>query len=527
MINVLAVDDSVYSIEGIKCAIDWSALGVSELFTAFNAEQAKKVMQQERIDILITDIEMPHGNGFDLLRWMREHGYDPVVIILTSYGVFQYAKQAVEFECIDYLLKPVSPKDLQNAVQKGIKLCITRQCADENRRLAQLWNAESQRRARHFWRDILDLSEAPDSAAVIALAAQANIAISAETVFLPLLFKMISGAGAEPDEETVLDFAQYLQLRVFEHESIVVNKKLPFVWAVLRPERENPDEFYTSVLKKCRTLIEYIREERGLRISCYVGEFCDAGGVPRQLHSFDAAAREDVVGRSGLLFVNDRGGERDYIRPDIERWSAAILSGGHNEAVMEIDAYLDALESSGAVSRSYLRRFFQDYMQAFYTALSEMDVQAQLLFSDSHSERLHENACNTIADLKKWIHHTVAKAKDLFSGSMDENSVVANIKRYIKENLTENLNRGTLSGVFYLSSDYLSRIFKKETGMQLTEYITEVRMEEARRLLLTTDLPISDVANLSGYYNIAYFSKTFRIRNGMTPMQFRETKAHK
>ena len=72
-----------------------------------------------------------------------------------------------------------------------------------------------------------------------------------------------------------------------------------------------------------------------------------------------------------------------------------------------------------------------------------------------------------------------------------------------------------------MSQDYVSRIYRQATGMQLSEYITQVRMEEARRLLKTTTDPIGEIACKVGYFNVAYFSRVFRIRNGETPQEYR------
>ena len=102
MIHALFVDDEINSTEGIKYAVNWESLGI-ELHTANNIFLAQTILSEHPIEILITDIEMPKGSGFDLLRWIRVRDYDPIVIILTSYGTFEYAKQAIEFQCLDYL----------------------------------------------------------------------------------------------------------------------------------------------------------------------------------------------------------------------------------------------------------------------------------------------------------------------------------------------------------------------------------------------------------------------------------------
>ncbi len=117
MIQVLIVDDEVHCAEGVKSQVDWKMLGISGVFTAYSMKQAQAVMEKESIDIVISDVEMPKGSGFDLLRWLRDCKYQPVVIMLTSYANFDYARQAIEFHCMDYLLKPVSEEALLKTVK--------------------------------------------------------------------------------------------------------------------------------------------------------------------------------------------------------------------------------------------------------------------------------------------------------------------------------------------------------------------------------------------------------------------------
>ena len=103
----------------------------------------------------------------------------------------------------------------------------------------------------------------------------------------------------------------------------------------------------------------------------------------------------------------------------------------------------------------------------------------------------------------------------------DGQRVVKKVKQYVKENLAEDIGRDDVAKACFLSPDYVSRVFRQETGIKLSDYITEKRMELARRLLLTTDLSIGEIAGKSGYGNLAYFTKVFRIRNGVPPAEYR------
>ena len=106
-----------------------------------------------------------------------------------------------------------------------------------------------------------------------------------------------------------------------------------------------------------------------------------------------------------------------------------------------------------------------------------------------------------------------------------QESVVDCLKRYIEENLKEDLFRKTLAAQVYLSEDYISRIFMNAAGMSITSYIASRRMERARKYLEDTALPVSKIAMEVGYSNFSYFSKTFRDWTGVTPNEYRMRKA--
>ena len=104
--KLLLVDDEEYVIESIKRNLDLTETGVSEVYTAFSVQQAKNIMGMVDIDIVISDIVMPGGTGFDFVEWVRKEELKVQVIFLTSYAEFDYARRAIQLNSVDYLLKP-------------------------------------------------------------------------------------------------------------------------------------------------------------------------------------------------------------------------------------------------------------------------------------------------------------------------------------------------------------------------------------------------------------------------------------
>jgi len=120
-VNLLIVNDEIRTATGIKRGVDWEQYGIGEVYVAYDAQGGKDIIQENEIDILLCDIEMPGENGLSLLRWIREQEYETECIFLTCHANFQYAKEAIGLGCQDYILIPAKYEDIGLAVFKVVK----------------------------------------------------------------------------------------------------------------------------------------------------------------------------------------------------------------------------------------------------------------------------------------------------------------------------------------------------------------------------------------------------------------------
>ncbi|MGI8384889.1 response regulator transcription factor [Robertmurraya sp. P23] len=119
--TILVVDDEPRTRQGLKKTLDYWANGEHQIFIASNGEEAIDFMQNHKVHILITDINMPEITGLQLLQITKEHNILPVIIVISAYSEFQYAQEALRFGVINYLLKPISKKVLIEAVEEAIQ----------------------------------------------------------------------------------------------------------------------------------------------------------------------------------------------------------------------------------------------------------------------------------------------------------------------------------------------------------------------------------------------------------------------
>ncbi|MCR5341984.1 MULTISPECIES: response regulator transcription factor [unclassified Butyrivibrio] len=118
--QVLLVDDDRFVIAALQKGIAWESLGITGVFTANNINTAKEIMQDNKIDLLLSDIDMPHGSGLDLLSYLREQENPVPTIFLTNYADFSYAQKAIELKSFHYFLKPIDYAELTRIIKKAL-----------------------------------------------------------------------------------------------------------------------------------------------------------------------------------------------------------------------------------------------------------------------------------------------------------------------------------------------------------------------------------------------------------------------
>lgn len=517
MMQMLIVDDEVHCAEGVKSQADWKSLGITGVFTAYSMKQAQAVMEEKSIDIVISDVEMPKGSGFELLKWLRDCKYQPVTIMLTSYANFDYARQAIEFQCLDYLLKPVSKEALVKTVREAADKVMERRKNDECTRLAEYWNENERYLIRQFWREVLERQEWTDSETIAAKARQRHITFDERNKYMPVVFKM-HGHGNQCWTE---DLKSCLYEDVFDGKSqtvLMYNNR--YMLAIVGYASDFKVHF-NRIFDNIKAFIRQQDEEYFVGISSYMGDFEDAAKVIVQYERLCKMAADNVAEQIGVYKIDAIKRSLQYERPDIEQWFKDFGKQSLDKIIDDVDHYVDYIVSQHNINKETLTRLLHDFMQVFYVAVNEKGIQAHLLFEDDLSGNMYVEAAYSAENFKKLVHYLLTKAADYIRMVSDSDTVIARIKNYIKENLTKELNREVLAETFYMSPDYLSRMFRQKTGIKLMDYVTQVRIKQAKYLLSTTDMPVGEVAYESGYYNVAYFSKVFRIHNGETPAQYR------
>lgn len=474
--KLLLVDDEEYVIESIKRNLDLTETGVNEVYTAFSVQQAKNIMGMVDIDIVISDIVMPGGTGFDFVEWVRKEELKVQVIFLTSYAEFDYARRAIQLNSVDYLLKPIDFDKLKEAVQRAAESVAKEKKIQDLRQESIKWNQNRKILQQDIWKNVLsELYEETD--------------IAVDTVF-------------------------YQEPGIY--------------WIVTQSKEKAFPQDGGRDCEILRQFVAWMNEKIYLELWCGVGQWESVLGMQKQSRNLQKMREGSLSVRNEVLFLNEfQAPQTSYENKELDVWKALLSEEKPEELLERLQKYLDRTEREGMITRELLVALRTDLTQVVYAWLSEREIKAYALFADADMENLHRNSLYGREEMMEYAGVLVRKAVQYRQYINKSDSVTSQVCAYIDAHYREEIHREELGELVFLNTDYLSRIFKKEKGISISNYIIQKRVEEAKKLLTQSTLPINTVSLYVGYSNFSYFTKMFKDNTGYAPLEYRRSFSEK
>ncbi|MDR6881694.1 helix-turn-helix domain-containing protein [Bacillus sp. 3255] len=526
MLQLLIVDDEIHAVEGIRSGVNWEKLGISSVFSAFTVKQAKEVFESERIDIMLCDIEMPQANGLELAEWVSEKYPLTLTIFLTCHADFKYAKLALQLGSIDYILKPIPFIELEKTIQKAIGKIHKDSELAQFSQYGQFWFQHQPMLIERFWMDLIHQAIPPAAEAVRNAAAERNIPYDEAMTFVPVLLSVQRWhKGLTLREEKIMEYA----LKNAAEELIVGNKQNGQVIALdggrllaILPAEGNADP--ELLLKhKCESYITACGQYFYCDLSCYIGSPVHGHDIYSMVNRLRDVEKNNVAYNNKVFLVSSYPLQSSlHALPDMGLWAVMMKEGEFDKVLQDAIAYVERMVQQDRLDAKLLQQFYQDFQQMMYVALQTKGIQAHQLFGDNVSLNFSENATRSVTNLVSWMNHAVGRAMEYADTVGQSESVVNRVISYIKRHIAEDLSREDIANHVFLNPDYLTRIFKKETGMAISDYLFQERLKLAQELLVKTDMPISAVASHIGYANFSHFSRMFKKHTDMNPNEYRQ-----
>lgn len=510
--KLLIVDDQLATLTGLKTGIDWQSIGFNEVDTAQNAMEARISFARSVPDVMLCDIEMPVETGIDLSTWVRDQGYQTKILFLTCHSDFTYAQEAIRLGVSDYIVQPAPYHRIREKVEKALATIAEESSRKAMADLGRSYSNNEAEIASSMWRGYIMHTIQED-----ALQGLPDFPAADRPVYLVLLQYV-------QQTEKIKDWTEHSLVLVMHNaiRDIFDKKKYNRVAALMEPKT-----FALAVQAKTGELgreelvqlLHYLENMYDMYMPCSIAYYIAGEGEFSALHDkwqyLISLRNANVTGQKGLFVEQSVSADNEY-KEQFYRWNMILQNSGG--AAMEEDAVrlLRSYAAEGHLNQSVLISIYRDITRLMLTIGHSVDIQA--VMKEGKNERLYTDAMHSQSAMEELIH-LIASVYDSESKTEDSKSIVSTIKDYIDEHLGDNIRKEDLTELLHLNEDYLTRIFKKETGKSIKSYIIEQKMLAARELLQTTSLSVSSVAIQMGYSNFSHFAASYKKEFGITPAE--------
>ncbi|MBO9610768.1 MAG: response regulator [Paenibacillaceae bacterium] len=530
MFNLLIVDDEYYAVESIVQGIPWPELNIAGVLQAYSARAARELFLASDIHIMIADIEMPDETGLELLEWVNEHYPRVKTIFLTAHSNFAYAQKALQLGSFDYLVKPVDKKRLAAIVEQAAAAVRKERGLNDAfhnyEHYLALWNATRPLLTESFWQQAIDQHISMREENVQELFKLYDIPLPAEQPVRLLLFHIDFW-----DREFSLRDMKVLQYAIKNAALEMLDggngiqafyDRQDHLFVLLPAGGAHADEHELS--GRCVRFMDACRAYFYCQLACYGSdavEYAQLAATSRKLQEME---RSDVTRLQLIRWLRDAalpladGGDNGLARlPKLH----GFLETGNGKAAKETWEEMFAhLERSGSVTNATLQTIYFGIVFMLFDLAQKQGVEAGTLYDLGKLDQ--SEATRTLPNCKRWSQDVIETLLRLHNQGKERNALIDKIHAFIDQRLCAEFSREDIAGHVHLNPVYVSRLYKKETGMSLTDYILEKRMERAQRYLTETSYKVTAIMEMVGYQSISHFTQMFKKVYRMTPQEYRK-----
>lgn len=525
MLRVLLVDDEPFIVQGLMVFIDWKQEGYEIVSIASDGAEALDYLKENEVDLIIADIKMPVMSGLELLEKIRtEKLSEAYFVILSGYSDFSFAQQAIRYECMDYVLKPVEKAELLRVLRKVAKISEHARKDEQNKQ-----NLEHAFLARNL---ISLLCGKYDEVNLEYVTSHMRLSKGVRYIYL----EACESEEVQEHEEGEL---RKLQRRLYQAcldflkedgthciLDVSLNEKsydIGFIYCDYMPAgmRCTETEYLNNLQKQLETAIQHpVRMLVGKKVAD-ISALAKSYSTACVLNSLEAFRT-----KKKMYFYEEE---------------VQIHQGGIILCKQSLDALIAAIEQNDKIHIRKSVDYLYEEMQQTGLAGDTVKLNINyLLFQLIHLATEQDNCVNQEEILHyigestfeegtirgssvHLIHFAIEYAEYMaqLRKNISRGGVLSDIEKEIRENYAENLTLRELSRKYFINSAYLGQLFRKKYGQSFKDYLNNYRMEQAAQRLLRTDDKIYQIAQDVGYKDCDYFINRFIAAKGCTPAKFR------
>ncbi len=523
--KIMIVDDEADVREGIVSLIDWDGLGYLVTAEAENGWDALEKAESQRVDVVLTDIRMPFLDGLEMSRQLTKLYPGVLIIILSGYDEFEYAKAAIRLNVVEYVLKPVNVAELSEVLAKVKQRLDDGIAQQQNIDFLQGLYQESLPLTRERFLTELMWGMVPEGNIEHQLK-RYGLHLDGAVGYAVALFEV----GRSKKSRVAKELIPVLIRQIVEKEldgrcrSTVFFSSL-YIIAVTAWETKDPAALLVSLANE---VCEHCQQVLDIVVTAGIGRTYPT--VRQTGDSFldarEALEYKAVTGEGNAIYIHDmeRIGHPVPVLEDQdeERLTHMVKFGSAEQRrlyISEIAGRFAQLDEWGRQMYAYSLFGILYRLVHRYDLSQAAGIRPMLVSFRSVTDDIKDGA-----PVCAWLSGLCEALSELISSKRESapRNLVAEAKRFIGEHYAEfDLSVDRLCGHLYVSQSYFSTVFKRETGTSYVQYLTELRLNRAVELLKTTDEKTYYIARLVGYDEPNYFSYVFKKKYGVPPTKYR------
>jgi two-component system response regulator YesN len=527
MLKVLIADDENQIRNGILSFIDWTGLNCNIVKVSANGIDAWEYIMNNNVDLAICDIRMPGFTGLDIAKNIKDYDLKTKVILLTAYPDFNYAKTAIKYGIIDYVIKTTFIEELPTSVEKAkAKINEEKTLADNVNELSQKAK-ENNKLSR--WKITFDILNGNMNSEY-----EKNLSVYAgmfENSYILFALEITESDNFIPttDYQKALNSLVKKTFSEYDYDYFILNSN--FVVLIVYISEKNCLIRYKS--QKCEEVV--LIAEKELNINIRIG----ISSISRSIGNIIKAYNESIIALSKISisskdvneFSIDMVPEKAENRPlDIRKYiieiENRIEASDINGIIYEYSNFISFLINN-SLGIENIKIYNVVVLSYFFKGVSNAVLKRTIIYEDFDIiiQRIYK-----MKSIKSIYLTTCYFLKRLGENSRISNGndkiMVMEIESYIKKYYRDDISLENIASEMHMNSSYLSRYYKKETGEGIIESLNKYRINIAKKLLMNNDMAISKICELVGIPDPAYFTHVFRKYEMMSPKDYRNKCEH-
>ncbi len=518
--KIMIVDDEAIVRIGFKSLVDWQALGC-EISEASNGQEALEKCRKDPPDILVSDIKMPVMDGLELLKRLQAERPGIITFILTAFDDFPYVKQAFQLGVSDYILKAEMDEQVLLDLFERAKLLLSRDL-----RVKTSARRFDDKAGAFFSRHLF--SGADHQQNLSQEAAEAEIHIQGKrTACLILRARRFNEILERYGEGSLSLYQLSMQNCITESLSepehvwfYPISLQRYFILVQLPDSIAAPTAWLIQLGNAIRN---QIRDFLNIEIDIGIAYTPSADITTLRKQYENACSAADAaffqIDNTPIIYTNTFSIANDDFQPTelYEQFQQLLYAQIHNDGAADISVALFPPEKGTPHRKADILHLYTQYFYLLSTQIPHAEElpDIQKLLSEFSRALAAEETLPILNQLLTDIFSQLAAVS-----SKGSNYLVDKAKAYIRQHFSEPISLSTVATKLSVSDEHLSRLFTETTGDSFSHFLTDVRVDYAKKLLRSGQYRIYEISELAGYSSTEHFSRVFKGRVGITPKQY-------